>query len=78
MRTPLFLPPFYADDADFYGSARQSVEQLRLMMDWGPDRGYLYEPVKLRFISVNPEEEEAARQECKQAGLNLNCVGGSQ
>ena len=48
------------------------------MMDRGPGCGYFPEPAKLLFISENPEEKEAVRQEFERAGLNLNYVGGSQ
>ena len=34
------LSPFYADDAEFYGSARRRAQLLNLLMKRGPDRGY--------------------------------------
>ena len=34
------LLPFYADDAAFDGSARRSVQLLKLLMKRGPDWGY--------------------------------------
>ena len=37
---PTLLYLFYTNDAAFYGSARKSVAQLKLLMDWRPDRGY--------------------------------------
>ena len=45
------LPPFYADDAAFDGSAQQSAQLLKLLMRRGPDQGYLPEPDKSLFIS---------------------------
>ena len=59
---PTFMSTLYARDADFDGSARRSVAQLHLSMDWGPDPGYLPDPAKLLFISNNPEEKEAVRR----------------
>ena len=34
---PTLLSPFYTDDAAFDGSVRRSAEQLKLLMNWGPD-----------------------------------------
>ena len=34
------LSPFYADDADFDGLARQSTHILKLLMESGADQGY--------------------------------------
>ena len=56
---PTLLSPFYADDAAFYWSARRSVEQLRLLMDRGPDQGYSPNLAKPIFIAENPEDKEA-------------------
>ena len=36
---PTLLSPFYANDAEFDGLTRRSASQLRLLMEWGPDRG---------------------------------------
>ena len=58
---PTPLSPFYADDAVFDGLARQSAAQLRLLVDRGPDQGYLPKPSKLLFIADNLDEEEATR-----------------
>ena len=77
-RDPTLLSPFYTDDAEFDGSARRSVAQLRLLIDWGPERSYFTEQTKSLFISDNPEEKEAARRKSKWAGLNLNCVDGGR
>ena len=33
------LSPFYVDNADFKGSARQNVQLLKMLMERGPDRG---------------------------------------
>ena len=35
---PGFLPPFNADDAVFNGSARQSAQLLKLLMERGIDQ----------------------------------------
>ena len=75
---PTILSTFYADDAVFDGLDRQSATQLRLLMDQGPDRGYFPEPAKYLLIAYNPEKKELSRQEFEWAGLNLNCVDGSQ
>ena len=45
------LSPFYADDAAFNSSERQSAQLLKLLVKRGPDRGYLPDPAKLLFIS---------------------------
>ena len=34
---PGLISPFYADDAAFDGSARQSAQLLRLLVERGPD-----------------------------------------
>ena len=75
---PGLLSPFYADDATFDGSARRSVQLLKLFMKKGPDRGYLPEPAKSLFISDTPEQEEAANPEFAVEGLTLNFVSGSR
>ena len=72
------LSPFYANDAAFNGPFSHSAAQLRLLMDWGPDRGYFLKPSKSIFISDHPEDKEAAKRGFEQAGLNLNYVGGSR
>ena len=71
-----FLSPFYTNDAAFDGPVRRSAAQLCLLMDRREDRGYFSEPPKSLFIVDNPEEEEVARQEFEQAGLNINYVDG--
>ena len=55
------LSLFYADDAAFNSSERQSSQLLKLYMERGTDRGYLTEPAKSIFISDKPGQEEAAR-----------------
>ena len=45
-------------------------------MDQRQDRGYFPKPSKSLFIAEKPEENEAAKREFKQAGLNLNYVDG--
>ena len=44
------LSSFYADDAAFNGSARQSAQLLNLLIKRGPDQGYFPEPAKSLFI----------------------------
>ena len=51
---PGLLSSFYADDAEFDGSARRSAQLLNLLMKRGTDRGYFPEPVKSLFISYTP------------------------
>ena len=58
---PTLLSPFYANNAVFYGSERQSVAQLRLLMDQVQDWGYFSDPAKTLLIADNPEEKEEAR-----------------
>ena len=48
---PTLLSPSYADDAVFDGSERRNVEQIRLLMDQGTDRGYFPDPAKSLFIA---------------------------
>ena len=57
------LSPFYADDADFDGSARRSAQLLKLLMKRGPNRRYFHEPAKSLFISDTPGQGEAAKRE---------------
>ena len=70
------LYPFYTDDAAFNCSARCSAHLLKLLMKWGPDRGYLPEPAKSLFISDTPGQKEEAKQEFAKEGLVLNFVSG--
>ena len=51
---PGVLSPFYADDAAFDGLARQSSQFLNMLMEKGPDRGYLPELANSLFISDKP------------------------
>ena len=41
---PGILSPFYADDAAFDGSARNSTQILKMLMKKGPDWGYFPDP----------------------------------
>ena len=50
---PTLHSPFYADDTAFDGSARRSTAQLKILMDLGPDQGYIPEPAKSLFIADN-------------------------
>ena len=74
---PGLLSPFYADDAAFDSSTRQSAQLLKLLMKRGPDRGYLSEPTKSLFISDTPGQETAAKREFAAEGLTLSFVSGS-
>ena len=75
---PTLLSPFYDNDVAFDGSEWRSAVQLRLLMDRGPDQGYLPEPAKSIFIAKNPKEKEAVKQEFERAGLHLTYVDGSR
>ena len=68
--------PFYADNTTFDGSSRQSAQLLNLLMERGPDRGYLPKPAKSLFIPDTPVQEEAARREFAAEGLVLNFLSG--
>ena len=74
---PGLLSTFYADDADFDGSARRSAQLLKLFMKRGPDPGYLPDPDKYLFISDTPGQEEATKTEFAVEGRTLNFVSGS-
>ena len=70
------LSPFYANDAMFDGSARQSAQLLKLLMKRGPEQGYFPKPAKSLFISDTPGQEAAAKREFANEGLVLNFVRG--
>ena len=53
---PILLSPFYADDAEFGRSVRQSAAQLRLLMEREEDLGNFPDPSKFLFITDNLEE----------------------
>ena len=72
------LSPFYADDAAFDGSARQSAQLLKLLMERGPDHGCCPKPDKYLFVLDTPGQEEAARREFVAEGLVLNFLSGSR
>ena len=74
---PGLLFPFYADDAAFDGSARQSAQLLRLVMKRGPDRGYFPKPAKSLFILDTPGQEEAEKRYFSSEGLILNFFSSS-
>ena len=46
-------------------------------MERGADRGYFPEPAKSLFISDTPGQEEEARWETSEKGLELNFFSGS-
>ena len=73
---PGLLSPFYSNDVTLDGSAQRSAHLLKLLMKWGPDRGYLPEPAKSLFISDTPGQKEEAKQEFAKEGLVLNFVSG--
>ena len=75
---PGLLLTFYADDAVFNVSARQSAQLLKLLMKRGPNRGYFPEPAKSIFILDTLVQEEAAKREFVKEGLDLNFVIGSR
>ena len=75
---PGILSPFYADDAPFDGSARQSAQLLKMLMKKGTDQGYFPNPAKSLFISDTTGQEEAVRREFVAGGLELNFVSGSR
>ena len=74
----ILLATFYAYDVVFDGLARRSTAQLKLLMDRGPDKGYLLDPEKSLFIVENSEKKEAAKREFERAVLNLNYVDGGR
>ena len=59
---PRLISPFYANDAAFEGLVRRSTAKVCLLMERGPDRGYLPNPAKYIFIAYNPEEKETAKR----------------
>ena len=75
---PTLLSPFYADDAEFDGLARQGASQIKLLMDQGPDRGFFPKLAKSLFIADNPEDKEVVKMELERAYLNLNYVYGGR
>ena len=68
------LSPFYADDADFNGSAQRIAQLLKLLMKRGLDWGYFPEPAKSLFIFDTLGQEEATKREFAVEGLTLNSV----
>ena len=55
------LSPFYADDTVFEGSARQTAQLLKLLINRGSDQGYFPERDKYLFILDTPGYEERAK-----------------
>ena len=73
---PVFISPFYADNAAFDGLARSSAQLLKLLMKRGPYQGYFPELANSLFISDTPGQEEASKREFSAEGLTLNFVSG--
>ena len=48
-------PPFYANDVVFDGLEMQSAAQLRLLINWGMEKGYLPETANSLFIANSLE-----------------------
>ena len=65
------ITPFYADNSEFDGSARQSDRSTRILLERGTAQGYFLETSKSIFISEYQAQEAAARQEFKTDGLEL-------
>ena len=59
----VLLSHFYAYDVAFNRSERQSAQLLKMLMERGPDQGYLPKPSKSLFILDTPGQEAAARRE---------------
>ena len=55
---PGLLSTFYADNTEFDGSARKSVQILKLLTERVPDQGYFPEPSMSIFIVDSPDHEE--------------------
>ena len=51
------LIPFNTDDAAFDESERRSAHILKLLMERGPERGYLLDPSKSLLIVDMPGQE---------------------
>ena len=56
------LFPLYAEYAALNGSAQWSAQFLKMLVERGPDGGYLTKPAKSLFISDIPGQEEAERR----------------
>ena len=56
------ISTFYANDAEFNGSARRSARLLKLLMKRGPDQGYFPKPAKSLFILDTPGQEKAVKR----------------
>ena len=50
----VLLSPFYADDEAFNSSTRRSAQLLKMLIERGPDQGYLPKLAKSLFISDTP------------------------
>ena len=72
---PGILTPIYMYDTALDESARRRSQILSLIMEMGPDRRYLPKPAKSLFITDLLDQEEEAKREFAEEGLNLNFVG---
>ena len=66
------LTLLYAENAAFDGSLLRITQLLKLLMETGPDRGYLPDLSKSMFVFDTLEKEVAAKREFTAKGLDLN------
>jgi hypothetical protein len=57
--TPEVIQPWYADDAAMAGRASKVRDAMRLLQQWGPDRGYFPEPAKSIVVCERESRERA-------------------
>ena len=69
---PGLLTPFYMDDVAF----DISTQLLKILLDRGPEWGYLPEQDKSLFIADFLDKEEAANRDFTAKVLYLNFVAG--
>eukprot|EP00957_Ditylum_brightwellii_P028913 2184347-Ditylum_brightwellii.AAC.1 len=63
------LPPFYTDGIALDGAARRNACLLKVLVAWGPDRGYYPEPEKSIHVCNFPWDVEAARAAFEAEGI---------
>ena len=56
-----FLELLYAYDVAFSVPVERSARLMALLLEWGPERGYFSEQVKLIFICDSPYQEETVK-----------------